>query len=131
MSLEARLQTITSAYQKLQLSLSTSIEAHQRLEAQQQETNTVKLEFKSLKPENVVYKLIGPVLIQQDQGEAKANVEKRLEFISNELWVSFLLVCCPGSQYIFSITFKWLYARIYIRFPDSSHYFQKKGRCPN
>ncbi|PAV21605.1 prefoldin subunit 6 [Pyrrhoderma noxium] len=85
MSLEARLQTLTSAYQKLQLSLSTSIEAHQRLEAQQQETNTVKLEFKSLKPENVVYKLIGPVLIQQDQGEAKANVEKRLEFISNEL----------------------------------------------
>tara|TARA_B110000977_G_scaffold171397_3_gene222944 strand:- start:43340 stop:43537 length:198 start_codon:yes stop_codon:yes gene_type:complete len=31
-----------------------------------------------------VYKLIGPVLIKQDLVEAKSNVTKRLEFISNE-----------------------------------------------
>ena len=42
-------------------------------------------EFETLKPENTVYKLIGPVLVQQDQGEAKANVDKRLEFIRSEL----------------------------------------------
>ena len=31
-----------------------------------------------------VYKLIGAVLIKQDLVEAKSNVGKRLEFISNE-----------------------------------------------
>lgn len=34
-----------------------------------------------------VYKLIGPVLLKQDVNEAKANVNKRLEFINNELCV--------------------------------------------
>ena len=42
-------------------------------------------EFETLKPSNTVYKLIGPVLIEQDQSEAKANVDKRLEFIRSEL----------------------------------------------
>ena len=32
-----------------------------------------------------VYKLIGPTLIRQDPVEAKANVQKRLEFITGEL----------------------------------------------
>ena len=40
-----------------------------------------------LKPENDVYKLVGPVLLKQDQAEAKANVDKRLDFIRNELYV--------------------------------------------
>jgi len=42
-------------------------------------------EFATLKPTNTVYKLIGPILVSQDQEEAKSNVEKRLEFISTEL----------------------------------------------
>ncbi len=32
-----------------------------------------------------MYKLIGPVLVNQDPVEAKSNVEKRLEFIGGEL----------------------------------------------
>lgn len=32
-----------------------------------------------------VYKLIGPVLVKQDLAEAKANVKKRIEYISAEL----------------------------------------------
>lgn len=32
-----------------------------------------------------VYKLIGPALIKQDPVEAKSNVRKRIDFISNEL----------------------------------------------
>ena len=44
-------------------------------------------EFQTLTPANTVYKLIGPVLVEQDQGEAKANVDKRLEFIRSELYV--------------------------------------------
>jgi prefoldin beta subunit len=35
-----------------------------------------------------VYKLIGPVLVKQDLAEAKANVKKRIEYISAELWVA-------------------------------------------
>lgn len=31
-----------------------------------------------------VFKLVGPVLLKQDVEEAKANVDKRLEFIGNE-----------------------------------------------
>jgi hypothetical protein len=36
-----------------------------------------------------VYKLIGPVLVKQDLAEAKANVKKRIEYISAELSVAF------------------------------------------
>lgn len=35
-----------------------------------------------------VYKLIGPVLVKQDLAEANANVRKRIEYISAELYVS-------------------------------------------
>ena len=49
-----------------------------------------------------VFKLIGPVLVKQDLAEARANVRKRIEYITAELYVSvpvsfficyFLLVC--------------------------------------
>lgn len=39
-----------------------------------------------------VYKLIGPVLVKQDLAEANANVRKRIEYISAELYVSSYLV---------------------------------------
>ena len=43
-------------------------------------------------PNNHVFKLVGPVLIKQDQAEAKGNVDKRLEFIRGEMcafqWMS-------------------------------------------
>lgn len=35
-----------------------------------------------------MFKLVGPVLLKQDVDEAKANVDKRLEFINNELCVA-------------------------------------------
>jgi len=41
-----------------------------------------------------VYKLIGPVLVKQDQEEAKQNVQKRIDYITTELWV--------GSNMVFS-----------------------------
>ena len=46
-------------------------------------------EFEKLKPENTVYKLIGPGLIPQEQDDAKLNVSKRLEFINAEMYVQF------------------------------------------
>ncbi|KAL5495890.1 YKE2 [Sanghuangporus weigelae] len=100
-SLEARLQDASAAYQKLQAELAAAVEARQKLDAQLTETSAVKKacnamirigvfsntaqEFATLKPGNTVYKLTGPVLVPQDQAEAKANVDKRLDFIRNEL----------------------------------------------
>lgn len=42
-------------------------------------------------PENEVYKLIGPVLVKQDQQEAKANVDQRLGLIQGDMWVTICL----------------------------------------
>jgi prefoldin beta subunit len=42
-------------------------------------------EFSQLDSSNTVYKLIGPVLVKQDQADAKANVETRLEYIRSEM----------------------------------------------
>lgn len=47
-----------------------------------------------------VYKLIGPVLVKQDLAEANANVRKRIEYISAELWVSFLLMWLKQMQFV-------------------------------
>lgn len=57
----------------------------QQLDGQLNETTTVKDELYLLKSSNEVFKLIGPVLIKQDLDEAKQNVNKRIEFITNEL----------------------------------------------
>ncbi|KAL5518365.1 YKE2 [Sanghuangporus vaninii] len=84
-SLEARLQDASSAYQKLQAELAAAVAARQKLDAQLTETSAVKKEFATLKPDNTVYKLTGPVLVPQDQAEARTNVDKRLDFIRNEL----------------------------------------------
>uniref|UniRef100_A0A0E0CIH7 Prefoldin subunit 6 n=1 Tax=Oryza meridionalis TaxID=40149 RepID=A0A0E0CIH7_9ORYZ len=50
------------------------------------ETLTLALsELELVNDEANVYKLIGPVLVKQDLAEAKANVKKRIEYISAEL----------------------------------------------
>ncbi|KAJ7125699.1 prefoldin subunit 6 [Mycena crocata] len=85
MSLQGKLQTASSDYQKLQADLSNAVEARQRLDAQLSENDLVKKEFAQLAPDNVVYKQMGPVLVKQDQAEAKSNVETRLEFIKGEI----------------------------------------------
>lgn len=50
-------------------------------------TRPTHQEFASLTPNNVVFKLVGPVLVKQEQAEAKSNVDKRLEFIREEMSV--------------------------------------------
>ena len=42
-------------------------------------------ELELIPEDSAVYKLVGPVLIKQDQFEAKSNVQKRLDFISSEM----------------------------------------------
>ncbi|KAI0337263.1 Prefoldin beta-like protein [Trametopsis cervina] len=84
-ALQDKLQLTSQEYQKLQLELSAVVDARQKLDAQLQENEAVKKEFASLSPNNVVYKMIGPVLVPQDQTEAKGNVDKRLEFIQSDI----------------------------------------------
>ena len=61
------------------------MEARQQLDSQLRENEQVAKEFGKLKGDNQVYKLIGPVLVKQDQVEAISNVEKRIEFIKGEM----------------------------------------------
>ncbi|KAG6818035.1 hypothetical protein H0H87_009190 [Tephrocybe sp. NHM501043] len=84
-SLQARLQLVSTEFQKIQGELSSAVEARQRLDAQLSENELVKKEFALLTPENRVFKLVGPVLIKQDQADAKGNIETRLEFIRSEI----------------------------------------------
>ncbi|ORX36462.1 Prefoldin [Kockovaella imperatae] len=84
-ALQAKLQTSTIAFQKIEQELSTVIEARQRLDSQLSENEQVLKEFASLKSHNTVYKLVGPSLMPQDSAEAKQNVEKRLDYIRNEI----------------------------------------------
>lgn len=46
-------------------------------------------------PNNIVYKLVGPVLVEQDQADAKSNVDTRLDFIRGEMYV-----CLQKFQHI-------------------------------
>lgn len=57
----------------------------QHLDGLLNENIAVKNELDLLKPEDDVFKLIGPVLIKQDIEEAKQNVAKRMEYITSEL----------------------------------------------
>lgn len=84
-ALQAQLQSSSLAFQKLEAELTGIIEARQRLDSQQSENELVLKEFALLKSHNTVYKLVGPSLVPQEQAEAKGNVEKRLEFIKNEI----------------------------------------------
>ncbi|SPO25022.1 related to YKE2 - Gim complex component [Ustilago trichophora] len=79
------MEAAVTEYQKLQASFETAVEARQQLDSQLRENEQVAKEFSKLTENNQVYKLIGPVLVKQDQVEAKTNVEKRIEFIKGEI----------------------------------------------
>ncbi|KAI1791445.1 prefoldin subunit 6 [Ganoderma leucocontextum] len=83
--LQERFQTASAEFQKLQNDLSLAVDARQKLEAQLSENELVKKEFVALTADNTVYKLVGPVLVKQDQAEAKQNVDTRLDFIRGEI----------------------------------------------
>lgn len=70
---------------QLQKTLQDLIQTRTKLETQFQENKIVKEEFETLTSDSNVYKLMGPVLLKQDKEEAEDNVNKRLEFITNEI----------------------------------------------
>ncbi|CAO1623522.1 unnamed protein product [Parajaminaea phylloscopi] len=81
----SKLQALTQAYGSQQSSIESLIAARQALDSQLSENLQVQREFAKLKSHNQVYKLIGGVLLKQEQDEARGNVDKRLEFIKGEI----------------------------------------------
>ena len=49
------------------------------------ENNIVKKELALLDDEDVVYKLIGPILVQQETSDAKIQVDSRIDMINKEI----------------------------------------------
>merc|ERR1711972_1163486 len=82
---QQRVEKELEQFKALQESLQKSYESRMGLVAQQQETDLVKEEFDNLEEDAVVYKLVGPVMVKQNVDDAKANVEKRLDYIKGEL----------------------------------------------
>ena len=54
-------------------------------ENKKNENTIVKKELELLEDEDIVYKLIGPVLVQQEINDAKMQVNSRLEMINKEI----------------------------------------------
>ncbi|KAH6686740.1 Prefoldin [Plectosphaerella plurivora] len=82
---QAQLQGLSEEYQKIQTELQTTVQSRQQLEAQRQENLGVQEEFNKLKDGERIYKLVGPVLLQQDKIEAESTVQGRIEFINKEI----------------------------------------------
>ncbi|KAJ2082648.1 Prefoldin subunit 6 [Coemansia sp. RSA 988] len=79
------LEKATMSLQELRKEQTTLVSNHQKLDSQLQENEIVEKEFKLLKDNARIYKLIGPVLMPQEKAEATTNVQKRLEYIRDEL----------------------------------------------
>ncbi|KAF7998026.1 hypothetical protein HCN44_009424 [Aphidius gifuensis] len=82
---QKKLQSEVEAYKQVQRDYHKAVITRQQLDGQLNENTAVKEELDLLKSGNEVFKLIGPVLIKQELDEAKQNVNKRIEYISNEL----------------------------------------------
>jgi prefoldin beta subunit len=92
MSLDPELRAAYEEIQKLLADLkevqgkkTKILEQRRGLGAQQNENQLVKTELDQLEPDARVYKLIGPALVEQSETDAKTIVEKRLEYIGQEI----------------------------------------------
>ncbi|CAM9410890.1 unnamed protein product, partial [Phaeothamnion confervicola] len=75
-------------YQDIQEEISALISQRNKFYQQANENGMVKQELDLLEDDaqaSEVFKLIGPVLVKQDVGEARANVGNRLELIQREM----------------------------------------------
>lgn len=81
----AEMEQAVKELRKTQESLQSLMDGRAGLQTQAHENEMVKAEFKLLEDDANVYKLVGPVLVKQDLQEARANVDKRIEYIKEEL----------------------------------------------
>ena len=70
---------------KIEAEYTKVFRAKQQLVEKKSENEMVLQEFNLMSDGASVYKLVGPILAKQDVGESKANVEKRIEFITKEI----------------------------------------------
>ena len=82
--IQKKLHWEVEKYQQLQKDLSKSMSGRQKLEVQLTENN-IKEELTLLDGSNVVFKLLGSILVKQELGEARATVGKRLDYITAEI----------------------------------------------
>ncbi|KAJ3686309.1 hypothetical protein LUZ61_015473 [Rhynchospora tenuis] len=82
---QRELESEANALSKIQKDISKNHQVRKQYTIQMGENELVLKELELLKEDANVYKLIGPVLVKQDLAEAKANVKKRIEYISAEL----------------------------------------------
>ncbi|OSX68123.1 hypothetical protein POSPLADRAFT_1128204, partial [Postia placenta MAD-698-R-SB12] len=75
----------TTDYQKIQNDIPAAVETRQRPGAHLSEDKLGKKGFAQLTKENTAYKFIWSVLVQQDQAEAKSNMETRLDLIRSKI----------------------------------------------
>ncbi|KAG6550672.1 hypothetical protein Mapa_007769 [Marchantia paleacea] len=83
--LQQQLETQVSALSKIQKDITKNHQVRRQYTIQHGENEMVQKELELLDDEANVFKLIGPVLVKQDLVEAKANVSKRIEYITAEL----------------------------------------------
>lgn len=57
----------------------------QTYELKKNENEMVRKELEYIGDNDIIYKLTGPLLVQEELGEAKSNVSKRVDFISAEM----------------------------------------------
>lgn len=83
--IQKKLQDEIDKYKQVQKDYHKALLKRQQLDGQFNENTVVKEELNFLKPQNQVFKLIGPVLVKQELAEAKENVKKRMEYIASEI----------------------------------------------
>ncbi|KAL0398340.1 UNVERIFIED_CONTAM: Prefoldin subunit [Sesamum radiatum] len=90
--LQRDLENKANDLNKLQKDIAKNHQVRKKYTIQLGENELVLKELDLLNEEANVYKLIGPVLVKQDLAEANANVRKRIDYISAELYALFSLL---------------------------------------
>ncbi|XP_008225475.1 PREDICTED: prefoldin subunit 6 [Prunus mume] len=83
--LQRELEAKANDLSKIQKDISKNHQVRKKYTIQLGENELVLKELDLLGEDANVFKLIGPVLVKQDLAEARANVRKRIEYISAEL----------------------------------------------
>lgn len=83
-AIKVKFEEELSKFKQLEKDREKYISNRQQLESQLTENKMVKTELDLLDENDKVFKLIGAVLVRQELAEARANVEKRIEYITQE-----------------------------------------------
>merc|ERR1711998_736599 len=83
-ALQKEMQGHVESYKAAQADNQKLVAQRTQLHQQSSENQMVLKELNLLEDEAAVFKLVGPVLIPQDLIEAKANVQKRLDYMKGE-----------------------------------------------